>query len=128
MSIQLYWVQTLGWRSPPTDNSSLGSVAKGGEPDVEQIFVCAASASITQQSVELRVYIARKRTEAIAAKDPERYGDLYMVSLSTRTVCYKGQFLPEQVFQYYLDLQHPAFESHVETPRRKQGVWKEYTY
>ena len=45
----------------------------------------------------MAVYLARKNTELEAIKAPDKFAELYIVSLSTRTICYKGQFLPAQV-------------------------------
>jgi len=111
--LHLAGCKTLGWRTPPTDNSTLGSVAVGGEPAIGQIFIGAQNAASAQEEVERRVFLARKNTEIAAIQDPDKFAELYVVSLSTRTICYKGQFLPAQVFEYYEDLRHPAFETHV---------------
>ena len=37
----------------------------------------------------------------------------YMASLSTRTVVYKGQFDPCQLWEYYTELRRPELETHL---------------
>ena len=44
---------------------------------------------------------------------PEAGVRFYLSSLSTRTVVYKGQFDPCQLWQYYLDLTQPSLETHL---------------
>ena len=39
--------------------------------------------------------------------------DVFFASLSSRTVVYKGQLTPEQVSNYYLDLQAPDFQAYM---------------
>ena len=51
--VELLRLQTLGWRTPPTDNSTLGSVAVGGEPAVEQLFVSSQNPATTQVPLAL---------------------------------------------------------------------------
>lgn len=54
----------------------------------------------------------RKLIEAEAELSPH-LKDLYVCSLSSQTITYKGQLTPEQVYGYYKDLQNPDFTSHL---------------
>ncbi|MCB0074873.1 MAG: glutamate synthase subunit alpha, partial [Caldilineaceae bacterium] len=105
----------LGWRTVPTDNSSLGATAIAGEPFVRQIFIGrVADALIGSDALafERKLYVIRKRAEQAI-----RYGDVpggdrfYMPSLSCRTIVYKGMLLPEQMTGFYRDLSEPDVES-----------------
>ncbi|VDM50687.1 unnamed protein product [Toxocara canis] len=39
--------------------------------------------------------------------------ECYIVSLSSSTVVYKGQFTPDQLYRYYSDLTNPEFVTHI---------------
>ncbi len=100
----------LGWRSVPTDNSSLGNTARASEPVVRQIFIGRGANCVDEQAFERKLYIIRKRAAneiRIAAVD-----DFWFVSsLSCRTLIYKGMLMPVQVAQYFPDLCDPDMES-----------------
>ena len=44
---------------------------------------------------------------------PSKAVRFYICSLSTKTIVYKGQFDPCQLWQYYLDLVEPSLETHL---------------
>ncbi len=59
-------------------------------------------------ALERRIYILRKAmTHKMASLDDGRR--FYVCSLSTKTIVYKGQFNPCQLWQYFNDLKHPEF-------------------
>ncbi len=100
----------LGWRDIPTDNSSLGKTAQAAEPFMMQVFVGRNPALPDESAFERKLYVIRK-----VAEQHIRYGGIitggnwfYVSSLSSRTVIYKGMLMPEQVGQYYPDLNDPA--------------------
>ncbi len=105
----------LGWRTVPTDNSSLGETAKAGEPYVRQIFVGRNSDALIGRDAlafERKLYVIRKRAEqAIRYSDHPQARQFYIASLSCRTIVYKGMLLAEQVDAYYPDLLDPSVES-----------------
>jgi len=102
----------LGWRSVPTDNSRLGSIAISCEPAISQIFVGRNTSLQDDQSFERKLYIIRRQAEKMI-----RYGKFdggryfYMPSLSSRTIVYKGMLTPQQVAAFYPDLSDTAVES-----------------
>jgi glutamate synthase (NADPH/NADH) large chain len=102
----------LGWRDVPTDNSTLGYSVLPTEPHHAQVFIGRGPGVTSEEDFERKLYILRKAvSNAIyAAADPKTRG-YYVPSLSCRTLVYKGMFLSDQVAAYYLDLQHPDFES-----------------
>jgi glutamate synthase (ferredoxin) len=102
----------LGWRSVPTNNSSLGDTAKASEPFMRQIFIGRNKKLSDDMAFERKLYVIRKRAE-----NAIRYGKVpgghqfYVSSLSYKTMIYKGMLMPEQVDQYYPDLLHPAMDT-----------------
>src|SRR5258707_20966 len=105
--------QVLGWRTVPTNNSSLGATAKASEPFMRQVFIGRSAKLADDLAFERKLYVIRKRAEhAIRYSGKVKGGDFfYISSLSFKTVVYKGMLLTEQLAQYYPDLSHPAMES-----------------
>ena len=102
----------LGWREVPTDNSSLGETVKPTEPANMQVFIGRNGTAATEDEFERRLYILRKSiSQAIFERRERGLSGYYPVSLSCRTVIYKGMFLADQLGSYYPDLHEPDFES-----------------
>ncbi len=102
----------LGWRDVPTDNSSLGETVKPTEPANMQVFIGRGKAIKTDDDFERRLYILRKSiSQAIYQRRDRGLAGYYPVSMSCRTVIYKGMFLADQLGSYYPDLHEPDFES-----------------
>ena len=92
----------LGWRTPPTDSSVLGDLAKKAMPLIEQVFV-SSSDLITGMDLERRLFRARNRSE--------RDIGLYLCSLSSKTIVYKGMVTTLQLEPFYPDLSDERYES-----------------
>jgi glutamate synthase (ferredoxin) len=105
--------QVLGWRTVPTDGSSLGKTARLGEPLVRQIFIARDAALGDDMAFERKLYVIRKRAEnAIRyADDVPGGGYFYVSSLSYKTIVYKGMLLSEQLGAFYPDLSDPSIET-----------------
>ena len=102
----------LGWRDVPTDNSSLGETVKPTEPAHMQVFIARGAHIKNDNEFERRLYILRKSiSQAIYQRRDRGLAGYYPVSLSCRTVVYKGMFLADQLGKYYPDLHEPDFES-----------------
>ncbi|MBI4275582.1 MAG: glutamate synthase large subunit, partial [Rhizobiales bacterium] len=102
----------LGWRDVPHDNSTLGESVKPTEPVHMQVFIGRGDKIESEDEFERRLYILRKAiSNAIYQKRERRLSGYYPVSLSCRTVIYKGMFLADQLGTYYPDLRDPDFES-----------------
>ena len=103
--------RVLGWRTVPTDGSTLGATARSAQPVVRQVFIERSPAIKDRMSFERKLYIIRKRAE-----QEIRYGDLpggnqfYICSLSYKTLIYKGMLTPRQVRSFYPDLSDPTLE------------------
>ena len=102
----------LGWRTVPTDNSSLGETAKSCEPFMRQVFI-GRDASITDATVfERKLYVIRKRAYSEIRTSTMAGAELwYVPSLSCRTLVYKGMLLTDQLEKYFPDLRDPALET-----------------
>jgi glutamate synthase (NADPH/NADH) large chain len=102
--------KVLGWRQVPVDHTGLGETVKQTEPDIRQIFI-GRSADITDvDSFERRLFVIRKQIQtsstAMAQRgEPEGISQLYIPSMSSRTLVYKGLLLAHQVGSFYKDLQ-----------------------
>src|SRR2546423_12011104 len=100
----------LGWREVPHDNSSLGESVKPTEPFHMQVMVGRGPSIKSEDEFERKLYILRKViSDAIYRKRDRRLSNYYVVSLSCRTVIYKGMFLADQLGKYYPDLHQPDF-------------------
>ncbi|GAA3189129.1 glutamate synthase large subunit [Dactylosporangium siamense] len=101
----------LGWRDVPTDPTDLGATALAAMPRIKQVFIAAeklgSSGSVQSGSVlsdldlDRVVYCVRKQTER---ETRERGIQLYLPSLSSRTITYKGMLTPDQVVSFFPDL------------------------
>jgi glutamate synthase (NADPH/NADH) large chain len=101
----------LGWRDTPIDGSAIGRVARASQPYIQQILVGRAKA-MTEEELERKLYIVRKRAEAeIAASDVPDKDFFYIPSLSARTIVYKGLLLAPQIANFYPELSDPEVVS-----------------
>ncbi len=105
-------LEFLGWRSVPVDNSCLSEMTIAAEPVHRQIFIGRPKSIKNQDEFERRLYLIRKVvSNAIHFAYKDRDIGHYTVSLSSRTLVYKGMFLSYQVKAYYKDLSDPRLAS-----------------
>ncbi|MEM6593345.1 MAG: glutamate synthase large subunit [Pseudomonadota bacterium] len=95
-----------GWRHVPVDVSCLGDKANATRPEIEQILI-SNSKGLDEEAFERELYVIRRRIE----KSASHIKDLYVCSLSCRSIIYKGMMLAEQVAEFYPDLMDERFES-----------------
>jgi glutamate synthase (ferredoxin) len=102
--------KVLGWRDVPVDNSSIGHTAKDSEPFMQQVFIQRDPVLPDDLAFERKLYMIRKLAhKAIVATNIDT--SWYISSISCRTLVYKGMLMPEQVGQYFPELQDPDMES-----------------
>ena len=104
----------IGFRDVPVDNSSLSKAPEiaASEPVHRQIFVGRPADIESDDVYERRLYILRKVISGrIYEETAGRDNGFYVVSLSARTIVYKGMFLAYQVDAYYKDLTDSRFET-----------------
>lgn len=96
-------------REVPTRPDILGETARRSEPDIRQIFVTGFTDSGT---ADRHLYIIRKRIEnRIRRSDIPGREDFYIVSLSTKSIVYKGMLSSMQLRDYFPDLTDSNFTS-----------------
>ncbi|MBV5242149.1 MULTISPECIES: glutamate synthase large subunit [Mycolicibacterium] len=105
-------LRVLGWRDVPTDDSSLGALARDAMPTFRQVFMAGAEG----MDLERRAYVVRKRAEhELGTKGPGQDGPgretVYFPSLSGQTFVYKGMLTTPQLKAFYLDLQDERMTS-----------------
>ncbi|RUT34466.1 glutamate synthase large subunit [Arsenicitalea aurantiaca] len=104
----------LGWRDVPSDNACLSKApdVANTEPFHRQVIIGRGPDIADEDAFERKLYIVRK---VISSRIYSAYkgleNDFYIVSMSCRTLVYKGMFLAAQLGAYYADLHHPDFES-----------------
>src|SRR6478609_2124396 len=112
----------LGWRDVPTDDSSLGALARDAMPTFRQVFIGwgegsdGKDRSASGMDLERRAYVVRKRAEhELGTKGPGQDGPgretVYFPSLSGQTLVYKGMLTTPQLKAFYLDLQDDRLTS-----------------
>jgi glutamate synthase (ferredoxin) len=107
----------LGWRRVPTDNRLLGESARATQPVFEQLFIGAGDGLADVEGglrFERKLYVIRKRIEHLVDRlkmNARSRRMFYIVSLSARTLIYKGMLTAWQLAPMFPDLSDPAFES-----------------
>ncbi len=92
----------LGWRDVPYDPGFCGNEALVSLPQLVQLVV-AGLAGESGLALERKAYCLRKRTD-------HEIG-LYMASLSSRTIVYKGMLTALQLEPFFPDLSDPLYRS-----------------
>jgi glutamate synthase (NADPH/NADH) large chain len=102
----------LGWREVPTDDQLLGASARSVEPHISQIFIGQGSGVTDHAQFERKLYVIRKRIErAVDALDLAEKRFVYLPSLSSNTLIYKGMLSADQITAMYPDLLDEDVES-----------------
>ena len=102
----------LGWRDVPTDPSLLGESVVAGEPVSRQLFVGRGAGTQAGNDFERRLYILRKVISgAVFRLGDARTAGSYVVSMSSRTIVYKGLLVVSRIGRYYRDLKDERFTS-----------------
>lgn len=94
----------LGWRDVETHPETLGNKAVECMPYILQGFVKRPSDIKKGLDFDRKLYIARRIFE-------QSNDNTYVVSLSSRTIVYKGMFLVKQLRLFFKDLQNEDYES-----------------
>ena len=97
-------LEFLGWREVPTYPQILGKKAVDCMPYIMQAFVKKPADVAKGIDFDRKLYVARRVFE-------QTNEDTYVVSLSSRTIVYKGMFLVGQLRQFFGDLEDADYES-----------------
>nr|YP_010903626.1 glutamate synthase [Hypnea wynnei]WCH56478.1 glutamate synthase [Hypnea wynnei] len=99
----------ISWRNVPVNSSIIGRYAYMTQPFIQQLIV---SSKLQGDSLERKLYIARKKIEKLIAQTLSDFNkQFYICSFSSRTIVYKGMVRSEILSQYYLDLSNLMYES-----------------
>lgn len=106
-------LKVLGWRSVPHDSSILGPASLSREPYISQPAVVfedydEAEFELRLREFEKKLYILRKQ----ASHTIGMHNWFYICSLSNKTIVYKGQLAPKQVYSYFHDLANADYTAH----------------
>ncbi len=96
-------LEFLAWRKVPTNEAILGKKAKECMPSIYQCFI-ARPLDKSIMDFERKLYVIRRVFEKSDNK-------AYTVSLSARTIVYKGMFLVDQLRNFYPDLTSENYTS-----------------
>lgn len=94
----------LGWRKVPTAPEVLGKKAVDVMPYIAQGFVAKPDNVKKGLDFDRKLYVIRRVFE-------QSNEDTYVVSLSSRTIVYKGMFLVGELRLFFADLQDKDYES-----------------
>ena len=94
----------LGWRDVPTTPDVLGKKAVDVMPYIVQGFVAKPANVKKGLDFDRKLYVVRRVFE-------QSNEDTYVVSLSSRTIVYKGMFLVSELRLFFSDLQDKDYES-----------------
>lgn len=101
-------LEFLGWRMVPTYPETLGSKAVECMPCIMQCFIKKPANVAKGLAFDRKLYVARRIFE-------QSNDNTYVVSLSSRTIVYKGMFLVGQLRSFFGDLQDTEYESAIAT-------------
>jgi glutamate synthase (NADPH/NADH) large chain len=95
-------LRIIGWRDLPINSKSIGKTALSVMPSFKQIFV-AGLKDESDLVLERMVFCLRKRIEHTMP--------IYVASLSSRTIVYKGMLTTGQLEEFFPDLSNPLVVS-----------------
>ncbi len=106
--LDLLGIPLLTWRQVPVNVYALGALAASTRPDIWQVFITRPDFLDRNEPFERTLYMARR---AIERTYLAQQLDIYISSLSSRTIVYKGLMLGSQLANFYPDLADPDYRS-----------------
>ena len=105
----------IAWRTVPIDpdGADVGPAARTAQPVIEQLFIGAKG--VSGDAFERKLYLIRKQlTYKLKTTLEQPHAHLlYVCSLSSKVMVYKGMLTPSQLFPFYKDLENPHYETHL---------------
>ena len=99
--------QILALRELSVDKDILGDLAKKSCPKVVQVFLVPKIKDQDNDKTEIQLFKSKRLIDNNF--DPEK--EFYCLSLSSKTIVYKGLVLPEYFADFFTDLRSPVFRS-----------------
>lgn len=90
------------WRDVPINLDAVGKLARTSCPRIRQIFIHSKYDDI--KIFERKLFIARRLIE-------KKLSNIYIPSMSYKSIVYKGLFIATQVENFYYDLKDELFKS-----------------
>ncbi len=97
-------MEFLGWRDLPIHPERIGARAVEKMPYIVQGFIDKPKKVNKGLDFDRKLYVARRVFE-------QSNDNTYVVSMSSRTIVYKGMFLVNELRQFFDDLVDPDYES-----------------
>ena len=94
-------------RKVPVNKKILGKIALDCVPKIYQLFIKPIEKDFNQDKFDTGLIQARKFIEEIHTDDEV----LYVCSMSSRTIVYKGLMLPDAIKDFYVDLNSDSFKA-----------------
>ena len=120
----------IGWRDVPTNDSEIGYIARNSQPSIKQVFIRRSDNITNETDLERKLYIIRKVIENRSADlSEEVQSHLYIASLSSNRIVYKGLLVSTQLRGFYPDLSDLAMTSafaivHSRFSTNTMGSWR----
>ncbi len=96
-------------RDVPVNKSILGPIALESLPNINQLFIAPTSKDFSRDRFESCLLQARKKIEDIYSNDEK----LYVCSMSSQTIVYKGLMLPNAISDFYKDIGRKSFKAKI---------------
>ena len=123
-------LKVIKWRDVPIAPDKIGKTAREIMPILQQVFVGSEGEDIIDD-IEQKLFIIRKKFENIILNDfdDDIRNYIYVCSLSSTKIVYKGLLTSEQLREFYIDLQSPKVKSsfglvHSRFSTNTLGDWK----
>ena len=106
-------LQPLGWRRVPVDESALGQKARESRREVWQLLI--GEGMVAEEELALALFDVKHHLE-------RWFRDLYIPSLSPKTLVYKALATGNQLARYYPDLVDPELTTDVAVFHRRYST------
>lgn len=105
-------LEILGYRKVPVNSDDIGITALSAEPEIEQVFIACPDHINNPDDFERKLFVLRNySTQTINNTVRKDAVGFYVVSLSYKTVIYKGQLTSLQLRSYFPDLSNKRIVS-----------------
>ncbi|MFE7405856.1 glutamate synthase large subunit [Isoptericola sp. NPDC057559] len=98
-------LDVLAWRDVPVTADLVGPTARASMPLFRQVVVADPARELSGLELDRRTYRLRKRAQHEL--------DLFLASLSSRTLTYKGMLTTAQLEPFFPDLSDPRYASEI---------------
>ncbi|MEO8359631.1 MAG: glutamate synthase large subunit [Vicinamibacteria bacterium] len=101
-------LNAVAWREVPTNDAVLGRLGRASRPGLTHVVI-ARPHDLTDDAFEHQLFVGRREIDAVARECSIE--DLYIASMSHRSVVYKALLRGPQLREFYTDLRHPEYRT-----------------